>query len=205
MPKTSLQTTDDHARARKKLEFLDALELERGILSSAARRIDVHRITIRQWIKQDPVFEESVREVQDEFVVDYVESKLLDLAGGVNIVTDEGVVYQQKPDIQAVKTFLSAKGKSLGYETAASGAKGKASAINETTDSATGRERMVTQDHVFQSQDGSFAVKGDEFLTMLEQVASTQELKVIQDVFERTRVAIQEKAAIGNDGGNISG
>lgn len=63
---------------RVKATFTDELRKAKGIISVAAKNLDVHFDTIYRWMREDPEFRESVNRVRDT-VDDYYESKLIHL------------------------------------------------------------------------------------------------------------------------------
>lgn len=61
----------------KKKAFLEALTETLGTISLACQKIHIGRTTIYSWIKDDKEFAKAIEEIQNEYVVDYVESKML--------------------------------------------------------------------------------------------------------------------------------
>lgn len=80
--------------------MLRALELARGMVSTAARAIGLDRTIHYDWLKADAEYAEQVSAIKG-IQVDTVESKLLDKI-------DDG-------DITAIIFYLKCQGKSRGY------------------------------------------------------------------------------------------
>jgi len=62
---------------KKKEKVLSELENAIGIVTTACKRAGIDRSTFYEWKKKDPDFAAKVFEVQNEFAIDYAESKLL--------------------------------------------------------------------------------------------------------------------------------
>ena len=199
-------TPHAHARdtAEKKADFLIHLEDTRGVTSTAAVRANVGRRTVYDWINQDEVFADAVREIKYEFSVDWAESKVVELADGVAVFTDDGVVYQTLPDIRALQMFLGARGQERGY-----GQKQKialsSSEQGNNGSSANGRAKLVGPDFVFHADDG-LSVTTAEFLESIEAVGTIEELKTFHDLLIRARKHVVEqqrlKKGMGEEGGS---
>ena len=97
-PKT--RSTGPRVIAAKKNNLLKALELYNGLITQACRHANVSRAVYYKWYKDDPVFAEKAKEIQ-EHTVDNVESKLYDLI--------------ESNDKTAIIFYLKCKGKDRGY------------------------------------------------------------------------------------------
>ena len=84
----------------KKAKFLEALKECKGLIYLACSAANVGRTTVFIWRKDDPDFDEAIKQVQ-EMVIDVVEHKLLSKI-------DDG-------DTDAIKFFLRSRGKDRGY------------------------------------------------------------------------------------------
>lgn len=160
-------------RERKKQKFLKHLEIVKGIVSVAAMRARVHRSTVYAWRAEDPEFAEDMREIQEEFSVDWAESKLGELIDGVCVIGVDGIVRQMPPDIRALTFFLNARGRNRGY--------GIANLLPSVA-----KKTPAPQDCIFVGTDG-FSITGAEFLAALEAVATLEELKTLHNVMIRAR------------------
>ena len=83
-----------------KQTFLAALEKSAGIITPAAQAVGISRESIRKWRKDDPDFDRAILEV-NETALDFAETALMK-----NI---------QAGDTQAIKFYLSTKGRGRGY------------------------------------------------------------------------------------------
>lgn len=84
----------------RKEAFLKILEGQLGIISQAAKKMDLDRTTPYRWMKEDIAFAEKVHEIQN-LVLDFTESKLLELIRDGNPT--------------AIIFMLKTKGKDRGY------------------------------------------------------------------------------------------
>lgn len=84
----------------KKAKFLEALKECKGLIYLACSTVNVGRTTVFRWRKDDPDFDEAIKQVQ-EMVIDVVEHKLLSKI-------DDG-------DTDAIKFFLRSRAKDRGY------------------------------------------------------------------------------------------
>lgn len=177
--------------AAKKAEFLIHLEDTRGIISVAASRAQVGRRTVYEWINADVQFAEAVREIKDDFSVDWAESKIVELGEGVAVFTFDGVVYQTPPDRGALLAFLNARGKHRGYGQEKKNALPSPEQGNNSS-SANGRAKLIGPDYVFHSEDGLSATTA-EFLESIEAVGTLGELKTFHDLLIRARKHLAER------------
>lgn len=83
-----------------KKNFLTALEKTGGIITPACQQVGISRESIRLWRKEDPEFDAAIAEV-NETALDFAETALMK-----NI---------QAGDTQAIKFYLSTKGRCRGY------------------------------------------------------------------------------------------
>lgn len=100
-----------------KSKLLEALEMSKGIVTSACASIDCPRSTYYNWYKEDLEFKSAVDEIQD-VAIDFVEGKLMEKVNGVQIrefVKGEEVIYDQAPSDTAIIFYLKTKGKKRGY------------------------------------------------------------------------------------------
>ncbi len=107
-----------------KKAVLEALEMQKGIVSAACRSVDMPRSTFYLWMKEDAAFKEAVEDIQ-EVAIDYVESKLFEKIEGVTVKgkgtykaedgEDEPNVYEVPPSDTAIIFYLKTKGKKRGY------------------------------------------------------------------------------------------
>ena len=91
------------------------LEMNRGIITSACKSVDISRQTYYNWLKDDPEFNLAAEEIQ-ESAIDFVESKLMQKIDGVYVSGKEGEVYDLPPSDTAIIFFLKTKGKKRGYQ-----------------------------------------------------------------------------------------
>ena len=84
----------------KKAEMLKALELMKGVVTSAAEMADIARSTHYLWMKDDKEYAEAVNDLQ-EVVLDFAEDKLHKLI--------------DKGDVASTIFLLKTKGKKRGY------------------------------------------------------------------------------------------
>lgn len=90
-----MNKTEQHKKA-----VLKALEQSLGIITTACKEAGIGRTTFYQWRKEDPAFDEAVREIS-EVTLDFAESQLL---------------KQIKAGNTAATIFLlKTKGKNRGY------------------------------------------------------------------------------------------
>lgn len=80
--------------------FLLALEKSAGVITPAAKAVGVSREAISQWRREDKDFDDKIRAVND-IALDFAETALMK-----NI---------QAGDTQAIKFYLSTKGRDRGY------------------------------------------------------------------------------------------
>lgn len=101
-----------------KKAILEALEDKYGIVTEACRSIGLSRSTYYDWLKNDPEFKAAVEEITDT-AIDYVEGKLFEKIGGVDVQTfnskGEPTVYSQPPSDTAIIFYLKTKAKKRGY------------------------------------------------------------------------------------------
>jgi len=90
----------EDVKRKNKIKFLKALTNSLGIVSSAAKLCGLGTMTHRRYILSDPEYKEAVEEI-NEMVLDYGESKLLEL---INDKNPAAVIF-----------FLKTKGKKRGY------------------------------------------------------------------------------------------
>lgn len=84
----------------KKAAMLKALEESLGIVTTACAKVDISRNTHYLWLKDDPIYAEAVRDLE-EVVLDFGESALHELVKQLN---PAGVIF-----------MLKTKGKRRGY------------------------------------------------------------------------------------------
>jgi hypothetical protein len=96
-----------------KKTVLEALELSKGIVTSACASIGLARSTYYDWLNTDPIFKAAVDEIQ-ETSIDFVESKLMEKINGVTCMGKDDV-YDLAPSDTAIIFFLKTKGKKRGY------------------------------------------------------------------------------------------
>lgn len=84
----------------KKKTFLEALKKNFGVVSKACDIVGINRTTYYNWLKSDELFKNEVENI-DEYILDFVESKLLKNISDGN--TAEILFY------------LKTKGKKRGY------------------------------------------------------------------------------------------
>lgn len=83
-----------------KQNFLAALEKSAGIITPACKQVGISRESIHKWRLEDPDFDRAITEV-NETALDFAETALMK-----NI---------QAGDTQAIKFYLSTKGRGRGY------------------------------------------------------------------------------------------
>ena len=83
-----------------KTNFLTALEQSLGVVTTAARKVNVSRTIVYQWMKDDEEFAKEVKSIED-LALDFVESQL----------------FKQIRDDNTTATifYLKTKGKNRGY------------------------------------------------------------------------------------------
>ncbi len=94
---------NDTSRARteeSKTAMLEALEKYKGIVTSSAQAVGIHRSTHYQWLREDHDYAEAVAEIQD-VALDFVESQLLKRV--------------EAEDTHAIIFYLKTKGRRRGY------------------------------------------------------------------------------------------
>lgn len=108
----------DTGQLDTKKAILEALEAKYGIVTEACRSIGLNRSTYYEWLKNDPEFKQAVEEITDT-AIDYVEGKLFEKIGGVEVQTynqkGEPVIYTQPPSDTAIIFYLKTKAKKRGY------------------------------------------------------------------------------------------
>ena len=84
----------------KKRAMVEALEKSLGVVTTACKQVSLSRVQHYQWIKDDPVYAEKVRDL-DNLALDFVESSL----------------YRQIKDENTTATifYLKTRGKKRGY------------------------------------------------------------------------------------------
>jgi len=92
-------TPDDNRDTLKK-RMLEALERSLGVVTTAAKKADIARQTHYRWLKEDPEYAKSVKDIED-ITLDFGESQLHMLMRDKNPA--------------AVIFFLKTKGKARGY------------------------------------------------------------------------------------------
>lgn len=97
-----------------KRRFLDVLEKNRGIITSACKSVDISRQTYYNWLASDAEFKQEAEEI-NENAIDFVESKLMQKINGIEIMNDKGDVFEVPPSDTAIIFFLKTKGKKRGY------------------------------------------------------------------------------------------
>lgn len=87
-------------KAQLKKSFLEALEKSLGVITDACRKSKIPRRTVYNWIRDDPEFSASVRDVES-IALDFAESSL----------------FKQIKDGNTTATifYLKTKGKARGY------------------------------------------------------------------------------------------
>lgn len=85
----------------KKKQFLEILEKTLGNITATASKMGIERKTVYNWKDKDPEFAKAIKEVQEENVVDYVESLMMKKIG-------EG-------ESNMIMFFLNNKAKHRGY------------------------------------------------------------------------------------------
>ena len=87
-------------QARKKVQMIDALETNLGIVHPSCKQVGIARQTHYRWMKEDAEYKQACLEA-DEVALDFVESKLLS---------------QIKKDVPSSTIFyMKTKGKKRGY------------------------------------------------------------------------------------------
>lgn len=112
----SIEEEKEEILTKRQKQFLEALELSLGIVTSAAKKTRIHRDNHYIWLKTNPTYKKAVEKIQ-ESVLDFTESALFkrikdgDTAsiifhlkckgkarGYIEKVQNENVVYEtQKP------------------------------------------------------------------------------------------------------------
>ena len=99
--------------------MLQALEKCLGIVSDAAKMVDIDRTTHYRWMSTDKDYKAKVEDLSN-VALDFVESKLFEKISGVKVKTGtdkEGqpIIYDQPPSDTAIIFYLKTKGKARGY------------------------------------------------------------------------------------------
>ena len=92
---------DNRQMDDKKKEFIAVLEKTLGNITATASKMGIERKTVYNWKDKDPDFAKAIKEVQEENVVDYVESLMMKKIG-------EG-------ESNMIMFFLNNKAKHRGY------------------------------------------------------------------------------------------
>lgn len=104
--------------AQNKKIFLQALEKNLGIVTSAAKQTGISREIHYVWMRDDEKYKAAVDAIH-EVTIDFVESKLHQKIKGVKIGTEDKNgnvnVYEQPPDTTAIIFYLKTQGKRRGY------------------------------------------------------------------------------------------
>lgn len=97
---------------------LKALEISKGIVSTACNSANIARSTFYDWCNRDEDFKKAVDEI-NEAAIDFVESKLIEKIDGITVQTynskGDPVIYEQPPSDTAIIFFLKTRGKKRGY------------------------------------------------------------------------------------------
>lgn len=121
---------DDRTRRRKQNAMVKAVEDTRGLIGLACRKAEVSERTHRHWMQHDDEYRYRIQSAT-EIGHDMVEFRLLQKC-------DEG-------DVQAIRTFTSARMKSRGYGVSRSELSGKdGGPIRMDTNSPTIEELIAT-------------------------------------------------------------
>lgn len=97
-------------------KYLDTLKRKHGNITAACEASDIGRATYYRWL-EDPEFAQAVEDVYESFL-DNAESKLQELIQGITVqreTFDDVHIYTKPPDFNAIKYYLSTKGKKRGY------------------------------------------------------------------------------------------
>lgn len=102
-----------------KKALLEALESSLGIVTKACRVVECSRKTFYQYCRDDPEFDEAVKEVGN-VALDFAESKLFEKIEGVTVSKGkdeqgEEIIYKTPPSDTAIIFYLKTKGKKRGY------------------------------------------------------------------------------------------
>ncbi len=100
----------------KHIKFIEVLKRAHGNIAGACRAVDINRTTYYRWLELEE-FALAVDEVFESFL-DNAESKLQELINGTLVERETGddvQIYTKPPDFNAIKYFLSTKGKKRGY------------------------------------------------------------------------------------------
>ena len=92
---------DNRQMDDKKKEFIAVLEKTLGNITATASKVGIARSTVYNWINDDKDFAKAIKEIQEENVVDYVESLMMKKIG-------EG-------ESNMIMFFLNNKAKHRGY------------------------------------------------------------------------------------------
>lgn len=113
MPDETMNKTDTN-----KKKVLKALEISKGIVSTACQNSGVCRTQFYVWIQDDKQFKDAVDEIR-EASIDFVESKLLEKIEGIEVQTGikdgQPIVYSLPPSDTAIIFYLKCKAKKRGY------------------------------------------------------------------------------------------
>jgi len=96
-----------------KKRMLEALEMHKGIVSSAAKSAGLSRGVHYLWMQEDADYKKAVEDMAD-IALDFVESKLMERIEGVE-VEKGSEIYATPPDTTAIIFYLKTKGKKRGY------------------------------------------------------------------------------------------
>jgi hypothetical protein len=100
----------------KHTHFLDALRRKHGNITAACEAVRVSRMAYYRWL-ENTEFAEAIEDLY-ESLLDNAESKLHELINGVTVERETGdnvFIYTKPPDFNAIKYYLSTKGKKRGY------------------------------------------------------------------------------------------
>jgi hypothetical protein len=100
----------------KHTQFLEALKRKNGNITAACEAVRVSRMAYYRWL-ENTEFAEAVNDLY-ESLLDNAESKLHELINGVTVERETGEdvkIYTKPPDFNAIKYYLSTKGKKRGY------------------------------------------------------------------------------------------
>ncbi len=105
-------------KSDNKKKMLEALGESKGIVTTACKNIPMSPDTHYRWLKEDEVYAEAVKMVQ-ESCIDFVESKLLEKINGVQGINYDKdgnpVPYDVVPSDTAIIFYLKTKAKHRGY------------------------------------------------------------------------------------------
>lgn len=109
----------------RKKDFLKALEVSLGVVTSAAEKVGMQRSIHYKWMASDKKYKEAVEEITNK-ALDFAESKLFELIKGAELADTKFFVIDGKietkditkklpPDTAATIFYLKTKGKNRGY------------------------------------------------------------------------------------------